>query len=263
MSVLHRLARRSRPALTLLAVLAALLPCTPSRAAVGMALRWDRCAGDAGVVNRNFACDVNTGSEALVGSFVLSRPNPATNGLEILLTLASASPTLPAWWAYRNAGSCRSSALSMAFTAPASSVNCVDWDPTNSMAGGIAAYQNPSFAGPNTARLLAAIAVPQNALADLVPDQEYFAFQLNIAHTKTTGTGACGGCDVPVCLVLQKIDVVSATSHQALSTWWMAPDDLYATWQGGLGVTTTLGSGCPAATPTRPRSWTSVKALYH
>lgn len=252
----------SRRAASLLGVLALLLCPTVSHGAVGMALRWDRCAGDAGTVNRNFACDTNTGAETLVGSFVLSRPSPGTAGLEILLTLASASASMPTWWAFRNAGSCRSTALSMGFNAPTGSASCVDWDPTNSLTGGIGAYQNPSAVGPNTARLLAVVAVPQNTPADLVPDQEYAAFRLNISHTKTTGTGACSGCAVPMCILLQKIDVITPTTHQALSTWWMAPDDLYATWQGGLGVTTSLGSGCPAATPTRNSTWSSVKALY-
>ncbi|MEY4374874.1 MAG: hypothetical protein RL760_1041 [Candidatus Eisenbacteria bacterium] len=242
---------------------AALLLSAPrAHAAVGMALRWDRCAGDAGVVNKNFACDVNTGSETLVGSFMLSRPSPSTSGLEIVLTLASASPTMPAWWAFRNAGTCRTSALTMGFNAPTGSVNCVDWDPTNSMAGGIGAYQFPSAVGPNTSRIVAVVAVPQSALADLVTDQEYFAFRFGINHTKTVGTGACGGCEVPVCLLLQKIDVITPTSHQALSTWWMSPDDLYATWQGGAGVSTSLGSGCPAATPTRNATWGAIKTLY-
>ena len=106
------------------------------------------------------------------------------------------------------------------------------------------------------------VAVPQSALADLVTDQEYFAFRFGINHTKTVGTGACGGCEVPVCLLLQKIDVITPTSHQALSTWWMSPDDLYATWQGGAGVSTSLGSGCPAATPTRNATWGAIKTLY-
>ena len=248
----------------LLMMCVACLLATPAHAGVGMALRWDRCAGDAGVVNKNFACDVNTGSEALVGSFMLSVPSPGTAGLEIVLTLASASPTVPAWWQFRNAGTCRTSSLGMALMAPPNAVHCADWAPLGDAAGGIGAYTNYSGTlNPNMMRLLAVAAVPSTNLSDLVTDQEYFAFQFNLNHAKTTGTGACGGCTTPMCLLLQKIDVVTPTTHQALSTWWMSPDDLFATWQGGAGVTTTLGSGCPLATPTRNATWSGVKALYH
>ena len=255
--------RRTLLALSLVLCVASFLAVDLAHAGVGMALRWDHCAGDAGTVNKDFACDTNTGSETLVGSFMLSVPSPSTSGLEIVLTLASASPTLPAWWQFRNAGTCRLSSLAMTLAPPAGSANCADWAPLGNSAGGIAAYTN--YNGtlyPNMMRLISAVAVPSTNLVDLTTDQEYFAFQYNINHAKTTGTGACGGCTTPMCIVLQKIDVVTPTSHQALSTWWMSPDALYATWQGGSGVTTFLGTGCPAATPTRNATWSGVKALY-
>ncbi|MEY4374897.1 MAG: hypothetical protein RL760_1064, partial [Candidatus Eisenbacteria bacterium] len=41
-----------------------------------------------------------------------------------------------------------------------------------------------------------------------------------------------------------------------------APGSNVVTWQGGAGVSSTLGGGCPAAVPTRNSSWTGVKSLY-
>ena len=55
-----------RPAGTraLLVVLPALLAVvSAAHAGSGVNLRWDRCLGDAGVFNKNFACNTNSGSE--------------------------------------------------------------------------------------------------------------------------------------------------------------------------------------------------------
>jgi len=38
-------------------------------------------------------------------------------------------------------------------------------------------------------------------------------------------------------------------------------NDAMATWQGGAGVVTP-SLGCPAATPTRDRTWGELKAFY-
>ena len=229
----------------------------------GCNLRWDHCYGDGGVANKSFACDVNTGTETLVASFVPAWDIANVSGLEIVINLASASPTLPAWWQFKNAGTCRQLSLSASpVPADPTVTNCPDWG-AGGQAGGLAAYAIGLF-GPNSARILLAWAVPPQSLRFLSGRHEYFAQKLAIDHAKTVGTGACAGCTTPVCIVLQSVNMT--TPNFANDRWLTGPanqtDSDYATWQGGLGVGSPLGTGCPAATPTRRRSWGEVKALY-
>lgn len=265
--------RRLLPALLLL--LTALIPSAtvfamPSPGPIGpyrygpygCNLRWNNCFGDNGAINRAFACDTNTGTEVLVGSWVPAWDLTGMSGAEVVIDLASAGTSLPAWWSFRNAGTCRQAALAMNFIPLPSNVVCMDWAAGQS-AGGIGAYQIGGR-GANTARIVAAIAVPSSALANLIGRKEYFAFNLNINHSKTVGTGACAGCTTPVCIVFNRMKMT--TQVAAHDTYVQGPSNLtdsdYATWQGGAGVSSFGGTGCPAATPTKRETWGAVKSLY-
>ena len=59
-----------RPRLRLFALAALLLLPTIAFAAPGIAMRWDRCYGEGGTANKDFACNTNQGSERLVLSFI-------------------------------------------------------------------------------------------------------------------------------------------------------------------------------------------------
>ncbi len=230
-------------------------------AAPGVNLRWNACYGDGGVLNRTFACNTNTGSNTLVGSFEMGADLHNVSGLEIVVDLASAGATLPAWWQFHNAGTCRTSALNVSGVAPITAVNCVDWA-NGFAAGGLAAY-NIGQNGANTARLIAAFAVPSANLQDLFAGQEYFAFNAAINNTKTVGTGSCAGCSTPVCLVLNSIRVVTATTGSVtLSGPANGFDSDFAAWQGGVGVVVGSRTGCPQATRVTNRTWGLVKTLY-
>src|SRR5882672_7888002 len=115
---------------TLLCGMLLALTAGAAAAAPGVNLRWTNCFGDAGQLNRAFACNTNapiTANNILVGSFVLAADVLAASGNEIVVDLASSSATLPAWWGFKNAGTCRTTALSMTFAPPAGTVNCADW----------------------------------------------------------------------------------------------------------------------------------------
>ena len=256
--------RRLLPALLLLAALAA--PATThayTPGPYGCNLRWSQCFGDGGAINKSFACDTNTGSDVLVGSFVPAWDHGDLTGIDFTMTLASAGSSLPAWWQFKNAGTCRPASLGMNFTNATGAVACRDWAPVGEAAGGIAAYQI-GLKGANSARILAAIAVPPSVRGSVSGLQEYFVFNLGINHAKTVGTGACAGCTTPVCIVLDRIRTYSSGPVENRTV--MGPsnftDSDYATWQGGAGVSTFLGSGCPAATPTKRETWSEVKSLY-
>src|SRR5882672_5689194 len=78
-------------------------------AAAGLNLRWNACFGDAGANNKISACTSNAGSQFMVGSFVLPSDLPGVSGIEIVIDVATAGSTLPAWWSFKNVGSCRGS----------------------------------------------------------------------------------------------------------------------------------------------------------
>lgn len=231
-------------------------------AAPGTNLRWVNCFGDAGTQNRNFACNTNTGNHILVGSFELGADILQASGNEVVIDIAAADAVLPAWWAFKNAGTCRQTSQSMNFTIPGTAVVCADWA-NGQAAGGIGAY-NIGQSGPNTARVVAAIAVPATALADLFGGQEYFSYNLVMNSAKTVGLGSCTGCQVPVCVVFNSVKVTTqvAANDRTVAGPTNGIDSNFATWQGGGAPATPRGNGCPAATPTKNSTWGSVKSLY-
>src|SRR5712691_11289697 len=100
-----------RPILAVLVLLVLPMFVPTAHAAGGLNLRWNACFGDAGVPNKTFACDRNTGVNTLVGSFVVGAEVPQVSGIQIYIDVATASSTLPAWWQFKNTGSCRATSL--------------------------------------------------------------------------------------------------------------------------------------------------------
>ena len=249
---------------TLLCGMLLALTAAVASAAPGTNLRWNECLGDGGPINRNFACNVNTGTNVLIGSMQVGSSIIGASGNEIVIDFAAASPVLPAWWQMRNVGTCRSTSLSMQFAPTVNAVNCIDWG-AGQAGGGIGAYNLGTVeGGPNTARLVSATAVPATALADLFPGQEYYVCTVAVNNLKTVGTGACAGCNVPVCIVYNsnKVTTQVAANDRIIHGATNGTDSNYATWQGGVGVTSGRGIGCPAATPTKNATWGRVKSLY-
>ncbi|MCE9628124.1 MAG: hypothetical protein K8R56_09435 [Candidatus Eisenbacteria bacterium] len=251
--------------------------------APGFNLRWDQCYADGGTWNKNFACDTNAGSDRLVVSFELANTLTQMSGVEISLDIGSSGASLPAWWQFKSTGTCRRTSLIASIDMPAGSVNCVDWG-GGQTAGGIGTY-NIGFLGANTARLLVVAAVPQSSLATIVPGQEYFAFGLTIDHAKTVGSGACAGCNVPVCIFVSSMTLTTpvAANDVMLGQGANFLGSSYATWQNGYPTNVSRfcngGPGvprapncvpanttfqCVLATPTNSRrsTWGAVKALY-
>jgi hypothetical protein len=230
-------------------------------AAPGTNLRWNACLGDGGVINRNFACTSNTGTNQLFGSFEMNQDMSPVSGEETVVDLAAADPVLPAWWQFKNAGTCRINALSVGFL-NATAINCPDWA-ADQAAGGLGAY-TIGERGPNTARIKIVSAVPLAGLASLSAGQEYYAFTLSISNQKTVGSGSCAGCLVPVCLVYNSIKITTpiGANDRTYVGATNGTDSNFATWQGGGVPVTPGGTGCGAATPTRNATWGAVKSLY-
>ncbi|MBI5170954.1 MAG: hypothetical protein HZA61_15800 [Candidatus Eisenbacteria bacterium] len=221
-------------------------------AAAGINFNWTDCNG---TVNKTFACNSNTLSGAvMVGSYIPPAGSTAITGEEIVIDLQSSGATLPAWWQFKNTGSCRQTALSTSadFTA---NVNCADyWQ--GLAAGGATAYITPYATAANRARLLIIYATAIANAAPVDENTEYYAFKATITGAKSVGTGACAGCLDQVCLVLNEIKLTQPAGVGDYRIQNPAVRN-YITWQGGV-----VAGGCPAATPTRNTTWGSVKSLY-
>jgi len=117
--------------------------------------------------------------------------------------------------------------------------------------------------GANAARIKLVDAVTQQNARDLTAGTEYFAFHLALDNVGTVGPGTCGGCDVPVCIVLNSIDVVGKGNIGSRKlTTASVPGSNFIAWQGGGAPVVNGIAGCPAATAVRRSAWGSVKALY-
>jgi hypothetical protein len=237
--------------------LALLLLATSVHAGDGVNLRWDHCFGDAGTQNKSFACDTNAGSDVLVCSFELFAEVLQATGNEVSIGLSATAPTLPAWWAFRNAGTCRQLSLTMNAALSSTAVACSDWSEGQSLAA-ILSY-NVGFHGPSSAVLKINSAVGLDLAAHLFPGTEYFVCNVVINHAKTVGTGACAGCTVPVCLVFSDKITTPVAANNVLLTSSAHPGSFFATWQGPTGPDP---FGCPYPLPTQRSTWGAVKSLY-
>ncbi len=200
---------------------------------------------------RSFACDTNSGSNILVGSFMLDADLLQVNGNELVVDLCTSTASLPDWWRYKNVGSCRLTALSIAGQDGA---NCPDmFSLTGSM--NIAAYQL-GLQGANTARILSVNAVPSSAVVDLLGGQEYGIAKWTISNAKTVGLGSCAGCLAFACIVFNSANLTTmGNANNTKLTDGMSYGANYAMWQGSNAM-------CPFVVPLRTVTWSAVKSLY-
>jgi len=220
-------------------------------AAAGVGLGWQQCLGDGGVPNRSFACNTNSGSNVLVGSFMLDADLLQVNGNELVVDLCTSTASLPDWWRYKNVDACRQTALSIeAQEGP----NCPDMF-AGQASMNIAAYQL-GLQGANAARILSVNAVPGAAVVDLLGGQEYGIAKWTITNVKTVGTGSCAGCLSPGCIVFNSANLTTVGgANDTKLTNAMSPGSNFTMWQGG-------GYGCPFVVPVRTVTWSAVKSLY-
>ena len=243
---------------------AMLLAASSALAAPGINLSWSACAGEGtGAQNRAFACNVNTGTNLLVLSFELPADLAQVSGNELVLDLLTQATTMPAWWDFKNVGTCRQNSLAFNTTADANNVVCVDWA-QGASAGGIGAYAtgtpqslgsiDPALSDKHR-RCVIALAVAPSALQDLVAATEYFSCNLTINNQKTVGTGACAGCTEPICIVFNSINVTTPVlANNVFIGNGTSPGSNIVTWQG-------VGPDCQAV-PAKNTTWGQVKALY-
>lgn len=224
-------------------------------AAGGVNFGWGDCYPNAPLTNKSFACNSNTLSGAImVGSYADGIDIPDWVGIEVVVDLQASSASLPDWWQFFNAGACRQNNLAVSGDFTSGPFTCADAFQGQAQ-GGISAYQTSNTTPavpsglPNAARLKIALAI--SSPQDQPPGVETYAFKATLSGQKSTGTGSCAGCSVPVSIVLNEVKSAGLTASERLTG---AMGNQCLTWQGG-------GSLC-GATPTHNSTWGQVKSLY-
>jgi hypothetical protein len=260
------LSRRLR--LKRLACLLLLLAMASTANAGGIGLRWGSCEGTA---NRNFACTGSSGSELLVGSFNPSSGVDQLSGIEVILSIAAADGNTPSWWQTFDSGGCRRGSIAASFDVSDQS-ECDD--PWNGQAvGGIgnAAALRVSDSNVDNATgidlyLTAAVAPAQ--IQGVSSGRTYAAFKILINHQKSSGPGACSGCDTPVCITFDAIRLAQPgrkadqDGRNAGTIYTVMTDGIggmggasqVATWQGG-------SANCTAGLA-KPSTWAQLKSRF-
>jgi len=226
--------------------------------ATGVGLRWDACVADGGQINRSFACNTNVGNLFIVGSFAVDQTLTDVTRVAVSLELASASPALPAWWDWIG---CRSDSH---YETSAATTVCVPFFGSPGISGIFIGEH-----GPNTERIeIGSANFPPGSTVAAGIEYAVVAVRLNVLHT--VGSGSCGGCATPVCIVVRSVSVsvqpYPYPGYPLVVTVLTQPlngtDSNFATWQGGGSPVVGGAVGCPAATAAHRSVWGALKALY-
>ena len=171
----------------------------------GLNLAWSDCVSGGGTNMTSFACASNTGSTPVVFSVVAPPDITGLTGFEAeaIVVGGDAGSPLPDWWRL-DGGACRSGSFSI--SAPGSGA-CED---AFVGSGLYAARMLYPYNAPYGGRFRIVGYTPANlsSPAALTEGQEYELFRLTINNNKTTGTGACSGCDRPVEIAFRSVKLV-------------------------------------------------------
>lgn len=265
---MHPFRRLSPLALALLA-LGAWVAVASAQLDPGVYLKWDQAFGDGGVTAKDFDCDVNTGYDELVGTFVLPYDLPQVVGLEATLDIIHSDfigivdpfgepppvyPPIAPWWQLQPGG-CRASQFTVSgdFSAEpfASSATYEDFLQGRGLAFGQAQW--PVAGDSSRARIRVAIAMPEDQATALTAGHAYFGFRVQLRHTRTTGSTTCPGCCQAAVVGLSELRVVQPVGVGDVTLAWSSLDAL-ASWQ--------FGNATCVVVPARPSTWGELKTRY-
>jgi hypothetical protein len=225
----------------------------------GIAMSWTDCAGGVSATqDQAFACDNNVSQFPLACAAALDSSVDGVIGAELVVDVQLSTGSMPDWWRLDGSGTggCRAGGITASFDF-SSSPRCTDaW--AGQGFGNVASFTigPPDHPQMNQARIKAVAAVTSDHAATLTPGFEYGFVLLKLSATRTTGAGACAGCALSACLVLNSILVrrLPASGADVYLTSTAGPSANWATWQG-------TGADC-AAVPARRRTWGEIKSLY-
>ena len=226
----------------------------PRRAdAEGLSLAWHDCRapGGGGFALQSFGCTSDIVTLPLFAGFSLDTPVDSVIAMELVLDVAVAAETLPAWWRMEP-GQCRAGGWAADASLAGSCADAWAGDGTAAAQGWLPGTPGATS---NHGRLLVAAVVAPGGLVSLDADTPYTACRILL---RTTGTSLCPGCSVPACLVLNSILIrrqPGASLEEVLLGVAESPGSTMVTWQGD-DVANCL------AVPARRTTWGAVKALY-
>jgi hypothetical protein len=232
-------------------------------AAQQIQVKWNDCALDGGAATKTSTCLSNSGVNRVVVSYTPPAPLADFVAIDGTLDLQFDNGTVPQWWQFKNAGSCRINAAGISIdvnTLP-NSFTCVDtWDGGNGAIGLFTGY-GPEFGGqPYRARAVFAIARPADAPMALAAGTNYFGWVWTISNANTVAPSViCAGCADPVAVWAPTM-VLSGISNGGNSAA-AAPIVLTASPDDGQSCVS-WNSGSCEGTPTRATTWGNVKAMY-
>jgi hypothetical protein len=239
----------------LLVLSSALLVLTASSAFAQFDLAWNNCYGIAGATqNMNYACDgsrVGIPFKAVM-SFVCPIEAPQFVGIQAVLDIQAAAPTLPDFWRM-GVSECNEGGvafpISMLGVGTGATGACVNpWLGDNSGGG----YDYASgFGGANRSRL-------RITLAKVTPSALNYGVNYlgNVVGIDPANEAGCAGCEVPACLVLNQYELYQVAGTP-IDIYFMENKNIQQAifWNGG-------DPSCAAATPAKNKTWGSVKSLY-
>lgn len=227
----------------------------PVARAAGAYVAWDECRGGGGASARTFACDTNSGSDAIWVSFVPPAGITQLTGITATLEIAVAPlEVMPDWWSFKNTGACRQTSLGVGYDFVGVSSACADrWG--GQAAGGIGGYSNPFLSYAFRSRCTVVVAVPPSAYGPVDANTEYNAFRLAIDHARTVGAGSCAGCEQAVCVVATSFQLYQPVEVEPVPVEAVTAPVSFVTWQSVIPE-------CPAYVPVRNRTWGAIKTLY-
>jgi len=251
----------------LLVLTGALLVLGASVASAQINFAWRNCiaitaGAQSAQQNITYACD---GSAAApfkgVISFIAPQFVSHFVACDAILDIQTANATLPDFWRL-GVGECRDGSFSypVSLSGIGNTGSCRN-PYAGANAGGGFQYSS-GVTGPSRARVQ--LTEARDTEFALVAGAQYIAgmFTMDLIKDTDLGDGVCDGCLVPACLVVNQINVLQSAGQIPPSldqnTLTTAATRQFVTWQGGA----VGGSGCPAETPTKNKTWGSVKALY-
>lgn len=220
----------------------------------GLDFAWgSSCWPDNPSTGRSFPCTTNSGSDAVTASFVPDLVFLDVRALHAILDIQSSMAPLPAWWQFKASG-CHAGGLGVNADFLGGSANCVDpWVGLGS--GGVATIRttaDDASIPPGGERVTADWTLATTSAA-VDPTHEYDAIQFVLLHTKSTGTGACVGCQTYTTLVLTELDLQNSAGGVVDALTSPVHNSCVA-WQS-------QSSPC-GAVASQNRTWGQVRSLY-
>lgn len=230
---------------------------------MGINLAWGDCSSF-GTVNRNFACNTNTGSQLMYVSFVPPGGIDSLVSCESVVEIITNQATIPPWWNLQPGG-CRVGSPPNLSSNPAFTsgpFNCAD--PWNGQgAGGIQAKVagDPQVTDPKRVRFDAVVAVAASSAINPDSTLEYYMTAIVISNKGTLGLPTCPGCDFPACIRLESVAMIPPSLggiSRTVRSFSTPPGggNQQITWQAPV-----IGVDCDFV-PTRNKTWGQIKSLY-